>query len=250
MKIVLGTAIWGRDELTRIVLSYYKELSRYYDLELIAIGSEGDVSRSIAYDCGWDYIEHLNYPLTDKFNMLSRIAGDYDNMDAFMLIGSDDLVNRHVFNHYFKTYNRDTQHMLGFEKCYFYDACLNKLYDFNGYKIMNGSSIGAGRIFSRSVLEKADYQLWIPSDKNRGLDINCSKRLKELNIPEYAISSMSPEAVIIDVKTDENLNSITRISPKITEVDVKKAWQTFPIQMDSIRKLFKSQVTEFNYTNN
>ena len=66
--IALITAVWKRPELTGLVLNRFKnikfELSNKINLELIAVGSEGDVSRRLCESRGFFYVEYENVQQT------------------------------------------------------------------------------------------------------------------------------------------------------------------------------------------
>ena len=69
---VLITALWKRPELTNVVLERFKnlkiEISDKFNLELIAVGSEGSESKKLSESKGFLYIEYKNSPLNIKFN--------------------------------------------------------------------------------------------------------------------------------------------------------------------------------------
>ena len=57
------------------------------DLELIAVGSEGDKSQQLCENHGFAYVEHDNMPLNRKYNAASRLAQE-SNPDAVYRIDS------------------------------------------------------------------------------------------------------------------------------------------------------------------
>jgi hypothetical protein len=209
--IALITTIWKRHELTEIVFKYYKEIAKKYDLILIAAGSEGEESRKAAK--GWKYIEVDNYPLTYKHNALLSEARNY-NPDGVILIGSDDLIAKEQFDLYF-SFTPDESKYIGFSSCYFYDTEEKQMRYFKGY----GQTIGAGRYFSKKVLDKCDWQLW-EGEQNKSLDANCKRRLASLGIQEEKITG----GCIIDIKHEANLTNIKAFDLKTvkTEIMAKK----------------------------
>ena len=94
-RITLITAVWKRHELTGLVLNRFRnikrELSDTIDLELIAVGSEGDASRQLCENHGFTYVEQDNMPLNRKYNAASRLAQE-SNPDAVYRIDSDDWI--------------------------------------------------------------------------------------------------------------------------------------------------------------
>ena len=66
--MVILTCIWKRPKLTRIVLSHYralkKELKGEINLELVAVGSEGERSKDICEESEFNYFEYENQPMS------------------------------------------------------------------------------------------------------------------------------------------------------------------------------------------
>ena len=82
-RFVVLTCLWQRHELAAIVLRFYaRQRERLaadfaalgYDVDLLAVGSEGSVSRYPAEDAGWPYADRANQPLSDKWNAGVRHA--------------------------------------------------------------------------------------------------------------------------------------------------------------------------------
>jgi hypothetical protein len=205
MKAII-TTIWKRHELTEIVLNYYKGKG----FLLIAAGSEGRESRLLVERVGgWIYIEVPNAPLTEKHNALLKKAKEY-NVEGVILIGSDDLIGFEQLKKY-KEFTAEETEYIGWRDCYFYDTQKKELKYFEGY----GQSIGAGRYFSKAVLEAADWQLWT-GKKNRSLDANCKKRLEGLGVRERVLDTSE----IFDVKHEHNITDISRINLKTVNIEI------------------------------
>ena len=71
-RVTLITAVWKRHYLTGLVLNRFRnikaELADMIDLELIAVGSEGDKSQELCENYGFAYVEYDNMPL-NRSNM-------------------------------------------------------------------------------------------------------------------------------------------------------------------------------------
>ena len=143
MKLALITTIWKRPELTKIVLEYYKQ---FPNLELICVGSEGEKSKQLAE--GWHYIEYKNFPVSEKHNQALKKAKEL-KVDGVILIGSDDLMSKEVFDFY-QTLKPNENVVHGFKDINFFDCKSGKLYYYGGYK--NPQTIGAGRFFSKFII--------------------------------------------------------------------------------------------------
>ena len=199
-KILVVTAIYGRHDLARIVLNHYNQLRSKFDLQLLAIGSEGDKSRQLCEAWGWNYIEFPNNPLSQKFNRLFQEAEQYD-FDFMVLVGSDDLISEEIFSYYEKTVTKTTKHLLGLKDLYFYSIQRDEALHFQGYPSPpSPKTIGAGRCFSRYILGAVKFRPWADEKLPRGLDSCCSKYLKQAGISEIAIPMEQTGGIAVDIK--------------------------------------------------
>lgn len=203
MKIALITPIWQRPDLTKIVLEDYRRQSKKYGFEIIVAGSEGDKSRKLCNDL--HYIEVLNTPLSAKNNSLVKKAKELA-VDGLVMMGSDDLVSDSFWELIY-SYTGQEKEYIGLKECYFYDTSTRESYHFKGY----ARSIGAGRYFSKEVLDKAGWLLWDDSNKNYSMDSNQEDYLKSKNIKQKIIN---PEDVyLLDVKHSLNITNKKSILP-------------------------------------
>jgi hypothetical protein len=197
MKTAIITTLYKRHDLAEIVLDYYNSLKKEFNLILIAAGSEGEESRQLAERNGWEYIETHNRPLTHKHNALSSYLKGKDIKGA-VLIGSDDLIAKEQLKFY-EGLSENESEIIGFSSVYFFDTRTKEL----GLFESESQSIGAGRYFSKRILEACNYELW-EGDFNRGLDLNCKKRLQRLLIHEKIIKG----GLIFDIKHSHNISNI------------------------------------------
>ena len=199
-KILLVTALYGRHDLTRIILAYYAELKRGFDMELLCVGSEGDRSRQLAEAWGWKYIEFPNAPLSQKFNALFDESQHYD-YDFMVLIGSDDLISPEVFQYYEHTVTANTRYLLGLKDLYFYSIQKQHCIHFQGYPSPpSPHTIGAGRVFSRWIMEQMNFRPWNNERVNRGLDSSCTAQLRKKRIDEIAVPMELTRGIAVDIK--------------------------------------------------
>jgi len=185
MKIVVVTCLWGREEISRIVLDNLRVRSDIVagsdgiNVVTLACGSEGDKSRALAESCGAEYMEHDNEPLAAKYN--AALAGAMAlNPDAVMILGSDCLVNEAIFISWAK-YISDGMESLGILDGYVFDTASQSLVQWNGYrrKLLHGQTLGSGRCFSRKFLDTAEWRMW-DSRKNGCLDWSSTQRINRL----------------------------------------------------------------------
>lgn len=214
MKLALIIAIYKRHDLERIVLDNFKRQAEKFGFEIIIAGSEGEVSKELASGC--HYIEVENNPLSDKHNAMLQVAKDL-NVDGVVLMGSDDLVSDSFWTNVYK-FSSNEANVKGLIDLYFYSTKKQELGHFQGYKNRTQTA-GAGRFFSKNVLESRNWILW-DSGLNSGLDSNCTQRLNQFGIADESYTMKEAKCVLIDVKhgvsitSDAILNTCEKVDPK------------------------------------
>jgi len=234
MKLLVVTTIYGRQKLTDFVFEYYKnikkELKNIIDFNLLVCGSEGKISEELTKKHGFEYTEHSNFPLSQKHNHLFKTAKNY-NPDVVILIGSDDLISKETFIKY-KEFSELGLDYVGFKDLYMYDGTL---YYWSGYgEKRNEETIGAGRFYSKNILDKCDWDLWGDSKINKGLDAMAQIKIKRFNPKTEVLSCLNNSFIIVDIKTSNN----------ITEISKFKILETKPLS--TISDKFE---VDFNYLN-
>ena len=192
--LVLLTCVWGRPQLTEIVLSYYQklrtQLAGQVNLVLLAVGSEGNASRTLCESFDFDYVEHPNLPLSDKWEAGLKAARQFEP-DGVVTIGSDDLVSASLFTRYNQLLD-DGVFFCGLVDAFFLDLVeRNKLLHWHGYGGLAqergmpwrlNETLGMGRLYSRVLLDWLDYSLWNGVHVNKGLDGAAKRRLYGLGM--------------------------------------------------------------------
>lgn len=181
VKLLILTCVWKRHELSRLFFSYYeglgKKLSPDIDIQIIAVGSEGETSRSVCEGDGVHYLEHPNQPLSDKWQAGLDFARSFD-FDALVILGSDDFICEGSFRFYSKQVSKGAL-FLGFQDCYLHDFSTQKTIYWKGYGAAGvpqsqphrvGETIGLGRVLRRELLEFMDFDLWKGMNANKSLD--------------------------------------------------------------------------------
>jgi len=178
MNIVLVTALWRRPELAKIVLEYYRKT--FPNIQIIAVVTDNDLQFNVD---GVEFVEAPNDPLAQKFNKVFESAKKH-HPDAVILTGSSDILSERLINYYKLNYNSRSQYVLGLEDFYFYSLAQRKSIHWHGF--MQGKfghlPIGAGRIFSRSILDKLKWKPYGDLKLNRGLDCNSSLNMESHGI--------------------------------------------------------------------
>jgi len=219
MKIGVLVTVWKRHDLAKIVIKSLLEYKKRYDLEIIVVGSEGEKSEKLAKGC--HYIESPNLPVSNKHNAGLAKFKELD-LDGMILLGSDNFVNENVIKYFF-TLSPNEKNVVGFKDIYFYSTENKELFYWQGYTNCQ-QTIGAGRYFSKYILEKSNYELW-SKGLNRSLDTNCTNNLKALKINENMIELSSIDGFIVDIKHTENitqLNDLRFVLLKTENVMAKK----------------------------
>lgn len=194
-NIIFIIAIYKRHDLTKIVLDYYRKLSKKYGFKIVIAGSEGQTSEELSK--GLVYIEVPNEPLTEKNNAMMLKAKEF-KPDAVVLLGSDDLICENVIRWY---YSLDTNKVMGFSDIYFYST----QHKITSYLHLD-KHFGAGRYYPKSVLEKCNYKAW-RGKLNKGCDNNSEKYLTSLGIEFERIALDKINGFLIDIKHDYNISS-------------------------------------------
>ena len=188
-NLVMLTCVWKRPKLTKIILSYYSKLKEdiksTVNLELVAIGSEGDKSRQLCEGAGFHYFEHENQPMSNKWQHGLKMTKKYDP-DAVIIMGSDDIITKEIINFYVEKINSGYL-LVGIKDFYMYESNLKKLAHWRGYGKLNDAhrmdeTIGLGRCLARPLLDKIEFDVWGGLELKRNLDGAMTNRLKEIGI--------------------------------------------------------------------
>lgn len=223
VTIGLLTCTWKRHNLSNIILNYYSDLKRelvHHNiiLELVSVGSEGEISKKISTSNSFDYIESPNMPLGAKWNS-GMLKMQDKPVDAVVITGSDDLLNKEIFLLYKEALFSGAL-FIGFLQLYFYDLQNNKILFWKGYNDNRRvKTIGLGRCIHKYYLKMFDWKLW--SDEiNCGLDKDMTERLSSSpffiknNDKHLRIKCESNSFYPIDIKTETNMWSYSEIKNK------------------------------------
>lgn len=249
MRIAIVTALYKRPEITQIVLSYFADLAAKseHQIGLFCVGSEGDVSRSLAESNNWSYLEFPNFtdspahPLSQKFNALFSMTRGYDP-DLLILVGSDDLVSPEIIDFYARTVGPNCEQLIGLRDLYIHSAETKETVYFPGYPTPGDrqKTIGAGRCFSRRVLQLMDYRPWGDEKANRGLDSVSSRRMRYSGISELAYKMAEMGGCAVDIKdADTCLTSWDRFQNASKLSDNTELYRFFRAQFAALESYTK-----------
>ena len=234
MTIGILTTLWKRHALARIVLEHYAHLDlpgvRFV---LLAVGSEGDVSRSLAEESGWEYIEHPNDPLSDKWN--AGIATLRGRVDAVLIVGSDDIMTIRAIEMVLEQI-RSGSEAVGLKDLHYYDTRTGDAY--YGVRHMPG----AGMMVTADALDRVGWQPW-ESGLNRYLDRSFTNRLQTKAYPcrfKYIENCRDKSADMVDIKTSQNIWQVVQIAAKtgrVHSVSAASFDHTFPDLRDKLKQI-------------
>ncbi len=199
-KFLIATPMWKRPEVFK---TFVKNNEQFCDI--LAVGSEGRVSRKLAEGLGCIYLEAPNKPLGEKLNYRTRWFLDNDDYSHIILLGSDDIISAKVMEAIYK--NSKRYDLISWKDIYFYDIVKNEGYYCAGYKNhRRGEPFAPGRCLSKSLVRKLGPDLWPsgllkhPDGKLWAKKLAKVKRQKILSCKEIG-------GYIVDIKSGLNISS-------------------------------------------
>lgn len=223
-RLGLVTTLWKRDRIERFVLNYYSKL-RIPGVQLIklAIGSEGPRSSGRAVENGWDYVEYSNDWLTDKWIAGVQTMRD-DDLDALMIVGSDDLVNRSFIKDSVELVKEGIDYTSP-NGLFFYDLKRHKSL------FLPAARIGAGRTLSRRALDAVDWAPW-QRKMRKSVDYGQTLVLEEAGFTEHLLDMdyNLHDRAILDIKSSVNIWDFARMeaNPVSVPVESELLFKRFP----------------------
>lgn len=199
-RVGILTAIWGRHDLTRVVLEWYAGMYvPGYEFTLLAVGSEWAKSEELALSSGWEYIQYDNLPLSDKWNAgMEALKGR--GLDGVVIVGSDDLISAAYFDAVAE-HIRNGSTVVGLEDLYWYDVSTGDcMYDRRVHP-------GAGMYVSSKILDRVGWEPW-PRGYDTMLDGAMMHNLYRHATPvatKYIDDTAERGVICIDLKTDCNM---------------------------------------------
>jgi len=223
-KFAVAFAIYNRHDLERLVIERLLKQSKKFGFEVVVCGSEGTISEEVAEGC--HYVEYMNFPVSDKHNYLLEKVRELD-VDGVVMSGSDDIFNDEFFE-YIYTLSPEEENVIGLKECFFYSTRLNQAGHWKGYK--DGTqSVGAGRFFSKKVLEQLDYRLF-GRHLDKGLDSSCNRKLVELGIKDIVKENKEINSYVLDIKHTQSLTRDTLVQG------------CEPLEVDTLKNIFGKDI--------
>ena len=185
-----------------------------FGIEMLVIGSDGDVSREMTEAHGHMYLEHENYPVSNKWNAGMEKARVL-RPDYVMTLDSDDFLSDSLFEDYLYEANSGKYNFIGVGDSYFTSfhmkrAHFDKCFHWPGYK--GGSVImGCSRMMRSDVLDCVGWAPW-PQGQNYALNNHSHHKISKVKLPpapQRVISVLGGGHMHIDIKTNGNISSIS-----------------------------------------
>ena len=177
MRIVSVTATYQREEITVDTLNLLK-LQEFIDSSVL-VGS-GPVERKAAERTGASYVEIQNHPLGAKWQAGVQRAREF-NPDAVLICGSDDWLT----SNWCSVCARQIEQGIDIVGKTNWCSCIARpnhplqVMRIRYRKNHRKDPIGSGRLISRRVLDKLDWNLY-PIHKDRWLDWESWARIKKV----------------------------------------------------------------------
>ena len=202
----------------RLWCAQIQRLRKDLELYIPAVVVSGKEDR---VTCDEYHIGHLtqeNKPVTAKFNRAFQFMRG-QGIDYVQILGSDDIISTVFLRNTFALMETGVD-LMGVWSFYFYcghGRDRGKLVRFD--RPNTRTFLGIGRTVSSRVLDQCDWTLW-DVEKNWAMDAIASKTLAK-----YTETKATVEGMIVDVKTDKNLNSFRIWSKRLQEVDPQEFYR-------------------------
>lgn len=214
-KILVATLIWQRFDLFKKLFYHYQNLG----LDVLAIGSEGDISKKVCDNLGCAYVEHPNEPFGSKLNRRIDYFLEHNDYTHILLVGSDDFVDQVVLNTILE--NIPNYDIISWSDLYYLDDETGEILYSEGYKnhpTRKGEPIAPGRCISKKVIRELRGQLW---DQHITKSPDFHSWLKLRKFPRQKMFSCRDiGGIILDVKTPDNKNSFEKVKKLHTTFEV------------------------------
>ena len=200
--------IWKRPDVFKVWAVAVQRIITTFtkiNFEVLIAGSEGMVSKKIVDAWKWHYLETPNQPLGLKANIRLKACKKL-KPDYVLFLGSDDIMSIPTFRFILNKIKQGFDEIAPMD-LYIYDVQSKRLVYSRGYtNHRKGERLAIGRVIHKDVLNKINWTMW-SNDKNRNLDGNSKSLLNGAVKKPYYYWLKENNLIIIDIKTDVNLNN-------------------------------------------
>lgn len=237
-RIVAVMPVSGREELFPLTI---KRLYQQEGVEMrVVVMADTPDERKIASESGASTVGWSAWDtLGEKWQFGVEIASQYDP-DAIMIVGSGNWFT----NGWAKTLfpYLDDYDMVGSEAMYVYQIRQNDqiMIHWNGYHTNSrkGDMLGAGRLISRRMLDKVDWQIY-DTNLDRGLDRSIDRKLRRQGAKTLTLPAGDEYILKVGSYKWKNINSFGVLwgSPNARKVDrPEEILKNFPEIKELINK--------------
>ncbi len=203
-KILIATVMWQRPE----VFEFWAERMKPLGCDILAVGSEGELSRKLAEKHGCVYLERPNEPLGAKFNARVEYFLDNCQYTHLLLVGSDDLICPRTLSLIEKNIQR--YDIVSWMDIYYYEWETGQVAYSAGYTNQRrGEPLAPGRCMSRRVVEHLEGKLW-ELTLRKSPDKNLWNKLRRFR-NQTKLRCKDEDCAIVDIKSAVNINSWAKV---------------------------------------
>lgn len=196
-RILIATTMWKRPE----IFEFWAERMKPLKCDVLVVGSEGELSRSLAEKYEFAYMEYPNEPLGAKFNARIDYFLEHPEYTHILLVGSDDIIcprTLRIIEEKIHQYD-----IVNWRDIYYYEWETGRIVYSRGYtNHRKGEPFAPGRCLSRRAVEKLGGRLW-NKDLTAAPDGHLWTKLKRFE-NQITLSCKENDCVIMDVKSSQN----------------------------------------------
>jgi hypothetical protein len=176
-------------------------------------------------------------PLGFRHNRMLEHVREYAP-DAFVLVGSDDWMDSECFDR-FEQWLENDHALVALNDIYIGQASTGRLVRYAS------PAIGVGRMVRRDVLDACGWKLWVDA-LERKLDSSMAGRIGKCSRARWHYEEMRESAaVVVDIKTEQNLWSFDRFADRGIKISVEERDHVFRnLDQDALSAL-RTQYPEF-----
>lgn len=206
-NILVATVMWRRHDLFRKFAHHYKKLG----FDVLAVGSEGQVSKELCERMGCAYLEMPNSPFMVKLNSRVDYFLEHEEYTHVLFVGSDDFLDENALNYQIK--HLEKYDVVSWSDMYVFCAQTNQILYATGYtNKRKGEPYAPGRCMSRKAINDLDGMLWINPSNKVALwpDAFLWSKLRYYE-PKISLRASDVDGFLVDVKTGFNKHSFQKV---------------------------------------
>lgn len=220
LNLTLLTVTHGRNDLSERSIRHHsrlaQRLSDVANIRIACICSPEDLRAltPVCSELGVFLRDHINKPVSRKWQRGLDLLADAIPTDAVMLLGSDDFASEAYLRRSIQMAEEGNHLGWGVDTIWFYQWATGRLGKWVGPLLLDGRPIpsGAGRVLTRKLLDAVNWVLWPREEPlDKGLDTLCSKHLRSHGIFLNIIKT-EPDEVVVDVKDGRNIHTFSEFN--------------------------------------